>query len=370
MSHGAPRVCIVSQREISRQAAWCSNYEFEDVIGSVDEVEIINLQAAWAYRQRAKFLKRLIFRRVSKQLVHVNPGIHPLRLQRDYDIFVFIGMTPQDLLCLSAIKGWKDRCKIKICYMTEVWANWLDKYDYQLSLLKDFDHVFLCFSGSVAGLGKFLGKPCHHVPLGADILRFTPAPNPPARSVDVYSIGRRIPAMHEGFLKMAARREIFYIHDTIPSDFVQPANHGQHRDLIANIAKRSRYFVTYPALFGSDETRGQSEVGARFFEGAASGAAMIGQAPRNPVFTRDFDWPDAVIEIGSSEHDFRAAMAKFLKEPERLADLSRKNAVTALRRFDWAYRWRDMLEKAGIEALPRLTQRQKLLNDLAGRTEA
>jgi hypothetical protein len=286
-------------------------------------------------------------------------------LKKDYEMFVFICMTPQDLLCLSAIKGWRERCRIKICYMTELWTNWLDKYDFQLGLLKDFDHNFLCFSGSVGALGGFLGQPCHHVPLGADVLRFTPYPKPPPRCVDVYSMGRRIPAMHEAFLKLAVKGQMFYIHDTIPSDFVQPANHRQHRDLVANIAKRSRYFVTYPALFGSDETQGQSEVGARFFEGAAAGAVLIGQAPTSPAFTRDFDWPDVVIDVGTSEAEFVAATAKFGNEPERLAALSRKNAVEALRRFDWVYRWREILRIAGIETTPRLKEREKYLQQLA-----
>jgi len=315
-------------------------------------------------------LKRLIFRRVSRKLVHVNAGLEVLRIDKDYEMFVFVCMTPQDLLSLSAIKGWRERCKVKICYMTEIWANWIDKYDYQLALLKDFDHVFVCFSESVNALSHFLGKPCHHVPLGADTLRFSPYPNSPARSIDVYSIGRRIPAVHDNFLKMAAQREIFYIHDTIPADFVQPANHQHHRDLVGNIAKRSRFFVTYPALIGSEETHGQSEVGARFFEGAAAGTAMIGQAPTNPVFKRDFDWPDAVIPMPTNEDDCRAVLGRFTREPERLKALSRKNATEALRRFDWSYRWKEILRIAGIEPRPQHQQREKGLQQLAAMADS
>lgn len=237
-------------------------------------------------------------------------------------------------------------------------------------MLKDFDHIFLCFSRSVDPLQQFLGKPCHHLPLAVDVSRFTPYPHPPERSVDVYSIGRRIPATHEALLKMARNQEIFYIHDTILGDLIQPADYKQHRDLLANVAKRSRYFVAYPALVGLDPSQGQSEVGARYFEGAAAGTALIGHAPANPVFERDFDWEDAVIEIGTNEDDFREATAKFQHEPERLSALSRRNATEALRRFDWAYRWREMAKKAGFEGLPALQQRQKRLNELASLAES
>ncbi|HKQ37744.1 MAG TPA: glycosyltransferase [Verrucomicrobiae bacterium] len=363
--HTEPRVCLVSQRNISKWAAWCSNYEFEDVICAVDDVELLNLEAGWALAERRRLQRALLHRRLSKQLARINPGLRPLKLRRDYEIFAFVCMNPQDLLYLNAVQGWKERCKTKICYITEVWTSWISKFDAQLSLLKDFDHIFLCFSRSVAPLSEFLGRPCHHLPLGVDVLRYTPYPRQPARCVDVYSIGRRIPATHEALLKLARNQEIFYMHDTILGDLIQPADYRQHRDLVANVAKRSRYFVAYPALVGLDPSQGQPEVGARYFEGAAAGAALIGQAPANPVFNKDFDWPDAVIEIGAKEDDFREATAKFRKDPDRLAALSRKNAVEALRRFDWAYRWREMAETAGFECLPGLQQRQKHLNEVA-----
>ena len=331
---------------------------------------MINLEAGWALAERRRLLRGLLHRRLSKQLARLNPGVRPVKLNRDYEIFVFVCMNPQDLLYMNAVQGWKERCKLKICYITEVWTSWISKFDAQLSILRNFDHVFLCFSGSVAPLNEFLGKPCHHLPLAVDVLRFTPYPHPPARCVDVYSIGRRIPATHEALLKMARNHEIFYMHDTILGDLIQPADYRQHRDLIANVAKRSRYFVAYPALVGLDPSQGQSEVGARYFEGAAAGTALIGHAPANPVFKRDFDWADAVIEVGSKEDDFREATATFRKEPERLAALSRKNAVEALRRFDWACRWREMAKTAGFEGLPGLQQRQKHLNEVAALAES
>lgn len=367
------RVCMLSLRGIngiSRQAAWCSNYEFEDVICSVDDVDLLSPESGWAFSQRLRLQKKLLAHRVSKRLAHFNPGIQSITLEKDYDIFVFICMTPQDLLYLNALKGWRERCKIKICVMVELWNSWIPRYEFQLGLLNDFQHVNLCFGSSVPALERFLARPCHHVPLGADVVRFTPYPAPPERCIDVYSMGRRIAPTHEALLKMASNRDIFYIYDTIPSDLVQPANHRQHRDLVANLAKRSRYFLAYPALTGSDATQGQSEVGARFFEGAAAGAAMVGQAPANPSFERDFAWPDAVTNVGASEAEFLAATAKFRKDPERLVALGRRNAVEALRRFDWVYRWKEILRIAGAEPTPRLDEREKHLQSLAAVAES
>ena len=57
------------------------------------------------------------------------------------------------------------------------------------------------------------------------------------------------------------------------------SNHRQHRELLANQIKRSRYFWLPLAKANlPEETRGQIEVPARFYEGAAARYVMIGQA--------------------------------------------------------------------------------------------
>ena len=36
---GPSRICMVSLRGLNQQAAWCSNYEFEDVVCTLDQVD-------------------------------------------------------------------------------------------------------------------------------------------------------------------------------------------------------------------------------------------------------------------------------------------------------------------------------------------
>ena len=363
---------MVSLRGANRHAAWCSNYEFEDVICGIDDVDLFSLKPGPAYEARQWFVRRLIWKPGVRQLTpHLNPGLQPITLEKDYDLFTYVCMNPADLIYLSAVKGWKERCRKKVCFMVEFYAGWLKEYDFHLSLLKDFDQVVLCFSGSVPAVQGVVGKPCHHVPLGVDVFRFSPYPNPPARTIDVYSVGRRSEVAHEALLKKAAQRELFYIYDTLPGLLIQPRDHRQHRDLVANCAKRSRFFVTYPAKVDvADETRGQSEVGARFFEGAATGAVLVGQAPTIPAFAKDFNWPDAVVDLGANEDDLNATLKKFTTDPERFSALSRRNSVEAIRRFDWSYRWREMLRIVGMEPSLRHLEREKQLAQLAALAEA
>jgi hypothetical protein len=365
------RVCIVSLRGINKHAAWCSNYEFEDVIKSVDDVDLLRFEPGWAYEARQWIARRLIWKPGIRLVTpFLNPGIKKVVLEKEYDLFVFVCMNPADLIYLSAIDGWKDRSKRKVCFMVEFYAGWAKEYAYHLGLLRNFDCVALCFSSSVSAVQAAAGRPCHAVPLGVDALRYTPYPDQPRRCIDVYSMGRRSEAAHQVLLAKAEKRELFYVYDTLPGLLIQPRDYVQHRKLVANCGKRSRFFVAYPAKIDvSDETRGQSEVGARFFEGAATGAVLIGQAPSVPAFAGDFHWPDSLVEIGSTREQLEAALAPFDRDPERYRIASRRNAAQALRRFDWVYRWKEILRIAGMEPMPRLVAREQQLANLASLVE-
>jgi hypothetical protein len=113
------------------------------------------------------------------------------------------------------------------------------------------------------------------------------------------------------------------------------------------------------------ETRGQIEVPARFYEGAAAGTVMIGQAPDCEPFRQLFDWRDAVIAIDPNSSDVENVLTELAGQPERLWEASRRNAAEALLRHDWSYRWKQILAIAGLEPMPQLELREKRLKELA-----
>jgi hypothetical protein len=253
--------------------------------------------------------------------------------------------------------------------MVEFYSGLAGHYDHFLRLLGDFDHVVQSFSGSVAAVERSTGKRCHHLPLAADTMRFTPYPDPPARVIDILSIGRRSEAVHEALLGLASARGLFYVHDTIPGSLVRPSNSAQHRDMLANSAKRSRFFVTYPAKFGAGENQGQSEVGARYFEGLAAGAVLLGQAPSAPAFHDDFPWSDAVVDARADGSDIAEVLSAFEDRPDEMRRLGVRNAVHALRHHDWGHRWHSMLRIAGVTPRPALEERLHALGALADEAE-
>src|SRR5687767_6099643 len=90
---GTARVLMPTLRRLNAQAAWCSNYEFEDVIRQVDEVDVVELEPAGGFHLRQRVARGLAWRNWHPALSRFNPGIRPVVVRRDYELFVFVCMN-------------------------------------------------------------------------------------------------------------------------------------------------------------------------------------------------------------------------------------------------------------------------------------
>jgi hypothetical protein len=168
-------------------------------------------------------------------------------------------------------------------------------------------------------------------------------------------------------LRAVSDGDLFYIYDSFPAMAkMEPIDYKQHRDLFANIAKRSKYFLVSPAKMNNSlETRGQVEVGYRYFEGAAAGAVLIGQAAECEAFRELFPWPDAVVAIEPNGSDTLEVLADLASDPARVSAIGRRNAVESLLRHDWIHRWKRIFQLSGIELSPAMAAREAHLKGLA-----
>ena len=132
------------------------------------------------------------------------------------------------------------------------------------------------------------------------------------------------------------------------------------------MAKRSRYFMVAPGKVDQPgETRGQVEIGYRYYEGAAAGAVLIGQPPDTEGFRETFPWKDAVVPVAPDGSDVADVLRKLDADPERVNRISRRNAAEALLRHDWLYRWKEIFRVAGVEPSPGMQAREQRLKELA-----
>jgi hypothetical protein len=357
---GKPRVLIFSLRNIFPRALFrCPHYEFEDIIREIDSAVLLAPEVDPS-STRYTFAERLAYHAP----VALNPGIQRIPAKTHYDIFFMICGFPQELLIFNAISNVRDICRISVCLVDELWLKQMVKLRFFLRILAKFDVVLLYYSQSVKPLSEQIGRRCVFLPPGVDAILFCPQPNPPKRVIDVCSMGRRSEITHQRLLRMVRESGLFYLHDSIAGH--EAINSKEHRALLANVAKRSRYFIVNPGLIDLPDRRGnQIEIGNRYFEAAASGAIMIGERPKNEEFERLFDWPDAVTQLPYDSCDIDMVIKDLDGDPERQDRTRRTSVVQALMRHDWVYRWEAVLKIAGLEPMQGVLDRKERLRRLA-----
>ncbi|MFO1393245.1 MAG: glycosyltransferase [Steroidobacteraceae bacterium] len=334
----------------------------------MDEVDVVQVETGRWFEARQALHKRLLWHDVSNRIALRNPGLKSVRLTHSYDAVIAVCQNWWDLLQLNAILDWHRHCGTSVCYVDELYSCDIDAYRHWLPALARFDHIVLGMRGSVNAVERAIGKRCHHVPLGIDALRFSPYPDPPQRVIDIYSIGRRLPSLHDALVDYAVGTGRLYLYDTI----VDVANastisHVAYRDALAGLVKRSRFFLVAPAKHDTtSQTGGQQEIGYRYFEGAAAGAVMLGQAPQCDAFHELFDWPDAVVPVRADGSDAAEVLETLSEQPRRLDGIGRRNAREVLLRHDWVYRWMQVLAIAGLEPSAKMLARVGHLNERAG----
>jgi hypothetical protein len=296
--------------------------------------------------------------------------LKPVTIESDYDLFFYVCMSPKHLADLKAIRGWRERSGKAAVFIFETWSKWLSRDRAHLKMLDAFDHVFLFNKASIPNVQAYTSSPCSFLAAGADCLSATPFPHNPARTIDVYSMGRRSEPTHRQLIAMARNSEIFYLFD--PGSGLRVYDFAQARLLTLNNIKRCRYFVAYSLSVGTKalESAGEEALPARIFEGAAGGAAMIGTAPRCPEFHEYFDWPDAIIEIPVEPDDIRSILKDLDSDVERLDQVRFRNAMQSLRRHDWVYRWEHVLTTLGFDIPRGVAERRSALLSLADAAEA
>jgi Glycosyl transferases group 1 len=364
---------LFSQRRIADLVAYCLAYEFEDTFAAITDAVRIDATdlASLEFSRRAYKLVRLASgsSRLARQLA---PCPHnKVLLERDFELFFPVFSHTYELYSLATIPNWRQRCRKAACFIIEVWSDALP--EYLLELLSAFDHVFIGHYHPVKDIARMTGRPCSYLPIAVDVLGFAPASCDQPRPIEICNIGRRSQVTHEALLDDAERRESFYYYDTVAASgadlkhrtFRVDSPH-EHRRMLATLLKNSRYYIANRSYVNQPEfTAGRDEISARFYEGAAAGTVMIGEAPRTEEFKRQFDWPDSVIHLPYDSPDIGHILADLNGDPERLRKVRRNNVREAAQRHDWLHRIQVVFDTLGLTPTEKMLDRAKRLEQVA-----
>jgi len=366
-------VLLLSMRRVADLVAFSVQYELEDVIvetTGADRIEVGDRGALERSRRAYKMARLGTFSRRLARACAPRPST--VALERDYELFFPVFNHAHELYALATVPDWRRRCRRAACFVNELWADQLPRY--LLELLADFDHVFIGVRHPVDKVAQIVGRPCSYLPLAADVLRFAPrAPEAP-RPIDVCNIGRRSPVTHAALMRLAGEGRAFYYYDTVAASGAggkqrtfRVDDPREHRLLLASILQRSRYFIANRGRINEPEfTKGRDEISGRFYEGAAAGAVLLGEAPRTEEFARQFGWPDAVIPLPFDSPGVEGVLAELDADPSRLARIRRENVRQAALRHDWVHRLRNVFGMLGLEPTEAMTAREGQLRSLAG----
>jgi hypothetical protein len=192
--------------------------------------------------------------------------LESLTVEKDYDLFFYVCMNANNLAELQSLRGWRERSRKAVVFIFETWSSRIGKEKAHLSLLDQFDHVFLFNRASIPNAQRFTSTACTFLPAGADCLSATPLLHNPPRLIDVYTMGRRSETTHRQLFELAQRGEIFYLFDI--GSGVRVYDFAQARLVTLNNIKRSRYFIAYDLKVGPKklESAGEETLPARLFE--------------------------------------------------------------------------------------------------------
>jgi hypothetical protein len=369
---------LLSQRRIANLAGYCIAYEFEDVFASVVEAERIDATdpPSLEFSRRAYKLVRLASGSPTLARRLAPDPRSKVFLEREFELYFPVFSHTFELYSLATIANWRRRCRKAACYIVEVWPNLLP--EYLLELLAEFDHIFIGNHHSVNEVARITGRPCSCLPLAVDVLRFAPAPWSQPRPIEVCNLGRRSPVTHQALLDDSERRRSFYYYDTVAASGPDQKDRtfhvdrpDEHRRMLATLIKHSSYYIANRAYVDRPEfTGGREVISARFYEGAAAGAVMIGEAPRMEHFKQQFDWPDAVIHVPFESPDIGRILADLNGDPERLRAVRRNNVREAALRHDWLHRIQVVFDTFGLPPTEKMRARAKRLERIAAQTES
>jgi hypothetical protein len=372
------KVLLLSQRRVSNLVAFCVGYEFEDTVAAVTDAERVDTTGlpAIEFSRRAYKLARMLCGspRLARRLAPYPRN--KVVLEREFELFFPIFNHAYELYALATIPNWRERSRKAACFITEVWSDMLP--EYLLELLTGFDHIFIGCTRSVQEVRRVTGRPCTYLPIAVDVPRFAPSSLDQPRPINVSYIGRRSQVTHQALLDDAERQQLFYYYDTVAASGVDLKDRtfrvdspNEHRRLLSTLLKHSRYFIANRSYVNRPEfTAGRDEISPRFYEGAAAGTVMLGEAPRSDEFKKQFDWPDAVIHLPFDSPDIGGILADLNDDTTRLHAARRNNVWKAALGHDWLHRIQVVFDTLGVPHTEKMQARARLLDRIAAGASA
>lgn len=277
------------------------------------------------------------------------------REDEEFDLLFYACQFPHEIHEIHRIPAWRQRSRTAAIFILEAWPDQIKRGKAHFRALDAFDHVFVLNAASVPLIQKYTKAPVSFLATAADTLLLPAERYGQKRPVDYVCIGRRHNPVHEKMYEYCCQQDRFYVFDLWRG--LHAKNWAAARRQNADLGTRARHYIVWPPIREGTGGQSRSALSTRYFEGASSGAVMIGGAAEVAEFEGLFTSPTPVVDMPQDPERVPAFLDWLDAEASHLAEIGRSNRLDALERHDWAHRWAEILRVLGLEASPGLKLR-------------
>ena len=341
-------------------AAWNGViYELMDVVQRVERATLAapaasgpDTRTIWSScRKTTRAVSGKVLTRLARPTAAQAPATE---VEGDFDLTFYACQFPHEIREINCIPHWRERTRKACIFILETWAHEVERHRAHFGQLDAFDHVFVFNARSVPLVQRYTRAPVSYLATAADTLLLPETSYARERCVDYLCIGRRHDPVHARMFELCCRDDRFYVFDLWRGLKVKewPAARRQNADMGA----RARHYIVWTPTRAGNGTV-ETTLTTRYFEGASSGAVMIGSAPALPEFAGLFSSPEPVVEMPEDPEKLADFLDRLEADAAYLAAVGRANRLDALARHDWAHRWAEVLEVLGLASAPGLDAR-------------
>ncbi len=325
-------------------------FEFENVVSSTCDAPILAPREKAIYAASRKIASTKVQRnalRVCNRIVGRFDPVRYLQLGKSPNVLLIGAICGDDLNLLKAISNWRRKFDLVAAFVCDCWAP-----EIYPTFTRHLDHLFVPMPEMVEQLTDAFRIPVTCIPFGANVLEFGSCQKPEARPIDLISFGRTPQHHHESFSKISSGqdpsfrylRTIARRNDDNPKlDYKQRVDRNDLRQLYKDLS-HSKLALCYESVFPGMRPFPHSFLTMRWFEAGAAGCVMVGKRPSTPLADDLLDWENSTIELPSDGEEAVEQIKELLKYPDRLGEISKRNYEQNLRRHDWRWRIKQMLE--------------------------
>lgn len=327
-----------------------------------------------------EFLRRNLIEKTIG-LYEPTPGLPTTRTD-DINVLFIVGISPPYITLLNSIKEWRSRFDIVAAFIYDAWL--FDSYNQEITTM--IDHLFVPVPSLVNPLESRFGINVSYLPHGADVI--DNGSNNTNRSIDVASYGRIPSEYHNQLFESLNTQSNSFYYRQVPEgsqkypdqEFGSKRFDYQHVKLLSKVLANSKISLAFDFTYTTKKTvelkNSQNHPSYRYpepvltprwFEGLAAGCAIVGKRPFAPEVDDLLDWEDATIDVPDDLESGIELIMNLLKNQERLHTIHQRNYQEMLKRHDYRWRIRTVLERLGLPIPQKLNNQLEQCLSLADR---